>query len=185
VSHFPSPHVAHLPQSTGQLLQFSVGWQVPSPHVWQTPQSCGQLVQFSVLWHTPSPQPGHWPQSSGQVEQVSPSLQVPSPHLVVTLPPVPGWPPVPTDPPEAPVPVPPDERSTVRPQPARLENTRARTLTATTIDRWNDMASLGRGTSVLEPPAAYANRPPIAKRVTGVTRDRRAVGGRSVCDRRA
>ena len=48
--HMWSPHVAHGPQSGAHVAHVSpcAGSQKPLRHVLQMPQSCGQLVQFSV-----------------------------------------------------------------------------------------------------------------------------------------
>jgi hypothetical protein len=61
-----------LPQSAGQLLQFSPVSQMPLPHEVQVPQSLGQDVQFSDGdSQMPFPHDGHAPQSVGQVLQLS------------------------------------------------------------------------------------------------------------------
>ena len=76
----PLPPVL-LPQSAGQLLQFSAkAVQMPSPHcgtVWQ--QSAGQATGSSPASHLPLPHVAG--QSSGQETLSStPLMQTPSPH---------------------------------------------------------------------------------------------------------
>jgi hypothetical protein len=55
----------HSKQSAGHVTHVSprAASQKPFMQVSQVPQSCGQLVQFSVGWHVRSPQLVQMPQS--------------------------------------------------------------------------------------------------------------------------
>src|SRR5207253_2782160 len=72
-----------LPQSPGQLVQFSVGGsQVRLPHTGgHVPQSAEQFVQFSSGVSQVSSPHTHTPQSPGQVVQFSVRSQVKSPQV--------------------------------------------------------------------------------------------------------
>ena len=78
--HIPSPQTQP-PQSSGQLLQFSVPLQVPSPQRGpHDPQSLRQVLQFSVVSQAPLPHVLHAPQSRGHVTHVSPVWHILSPQ---------------------------------------------------------------------------------------------------------
>ena len=78
-SHTVLGHTEQTPQSCWHEAQFSVPVQRPSPQPGQLPQSAGQLKQFSIAGlHEPLPQASHAPQSGAQERQSSGGLQKPS-----------------------------------------------------------------------------------------------------------